>query len=246
MRYEQDSCTTPKLSVDSSGEAISKNSPIQMDPYTLHRKRFNGWAQTYDKSFLQWGVFTPTHNLIVKNLREVPSTSRILDLACGTGILTSRLAKMVPNGEVLGLDFSSEMIAQAQAKLPLGKSNITFMEGNAENLPFSDNFFDFVTCSFAFHHFPSPKKALQEILRVLNDGGRFMVIDSYQIFPAGIAIDWALQTFFKKTTSHYSNRGFHSLFRENAFEKIKQKRSFRRLNFFVPALLTMGNANKSE
>ena len=232
-------------SVQPSAELTSSDSPDQEDPYAPHRERFEEWAPTYDEGFEQWGVFTPAHDLIIKHLGEIAPSSRILDVACGTGNLSLRLAEIVPDGEVVGLDFSPKMVALAQAKLPPEGANVSFVEGNAEFLPFPDNSFDYITCSYAFHHFPHPEKAVQEMHRVLKDGGRAFLIDPYKIIPGGYFFDWFNRTFFEEGTHHYSIGQLRTMFQENGFEEIEQDRSFRRLHFFVPALLTMGTAEKN-
>ena len=81
-------------------------STVKEDIYTPHREIFDKWASNYDGYFLQRGAFTPVHDIIIKHLGEIPPASKFLDIACGTGNLALRLAEIVPEGKVVGLDFS--------------------------------------------------------------------------------------------------------------------------------------------
>jgi SAM-dependent methyltransferase len=91
---------------------------------------------------------------------------RVLDIACGPGIVTSQAAKRaaVPTG----LDFSPAMLAIARAR----DGTISFDEGDAEALPYADGAFDAVVSNFGIHHVPRPALALGEAYRVLRSGGR--------------------------------------------------------------------------
>ncbi len=216
------------------------------DPYASHRELNDDWAPKYDGNrFLQWGSYKPAHNLIIRQLEEIPPDAKILDVACGTGILTLRLAKLVPEGAVVGVDFSPGMIAQARAKQVPEGFNVSFIEGNAEDLPFPDNSFDYVVNSFAFHFFPNPEKAVQEMHRVLKDGGRAFQIDTYKAIPGGIIFNWYNRTFWQGDVHYYYPRQLRTFFEESGFEATEQKRLFRRWHFYVPSLLTMGTADKN-
>jgi ubiquinone/menaquinone biosynthesis C-methylase UbiE len=97
---------------------------------------------------------------------RVGAGMRVLDLACGPGLVASRAAE---HGALpVGLDFSSAMIALARADHP----DVRFEEGDAEALPFIDGSFDAVVANFGVHHVPDPVRALAEAHRVLRPGGR--------------------------------------------------------------------------
>jgi SAM-dependent methyltransferase len=106
-------------------------------------------------------------------LARVPpgSGDRVLDLACGTGILARRAAGRVgPAGSVTGLDLSPAMLAAARAAAP--DSGITWQEGSAVALPFADATFDLVLCQQGLQFFPDRPAALREVRRVLRRDGR--------------------------------------------------------------------------
>jgi len=96
---------------------------------------------------------------------------RILDIACGTGTSTLPLARA--GATVVGVDFSPQMIAEAQKRHP----KIEFREADAMKLPFGDDEFDAVTISFGLRNVQEPKQALAEMYRVLKPGGRLVVCE---------------------------------------------------------------------
>jgi ubiquinone/menaquinone biosynthesis C-methylase UbiE len=101
---------------------------------------------------------------------------RVLDVACGTGIVTSALAQKAK--QVVGLDLTLEMLNKARERCSeLGLSSVVFMEGSATSLPFANAEFDAVVTRLSFHHFLDPKVVLTEMLRVLRPGGVLAVAD---------------------------------------------------------------------
>lgn len=97
---------------------------------------------------------------------------RVLDVACGTGVLTRLVAQRVGGtGAVTGLDANSGMLAVARS-VPARGATIEWRQGSAERLPFADGTFDLVTCQMGLQFFPDKAGALREQRRVLAPGGR--------------------------------------------------------------------------
>jgi demethylmenaquinone methyltransferase/2-methoxy-6-polyprenyl-1,4-benzoquinol methylase len=96
---------------------------------------------------------------------------RVLDIAAGTGTSAAVVAKK--GAEVTALDLSAGMIAVGRQRHP----EITFVEGDAEHLPFEDDTFDAVTISFGLRNVNDPMQALGEMLRVLKPGGRVVICE---------------------------------------------------------------------
>ncbi len=82
--------------------------------------------------------------------------------------------KDYPDRNNTAVDLSEKMIETAKKKHIDG---IHFVAGDCENLPFTDNSFDVVTCSMSFHHYPNPEKFFMSLHRVLRPGGRFILRD---------------------------------------------------------------------
>ena len=103
---------------------------------------------------------------------EILPGQRVLDVACGTGVLTRTAAiRTGPSGAVTGLDLSPRMLAVAARLSP----TLTWQQGSAEALPFPDESFDAVISQFGLMFVANPPVALREMMRVLRPGGRIAV-----------------------------------------------------------------------
>jgi len=103
----------------------------------------------------------------------------VLDIGCGTGVDTLVAARLVgPQGRVVGVDATAEIIARAQANLALtGLANVSFEVASAEALPFPDGEFEVVISNGVFNLLIDKEQALSESRRVLKPGGRLMLAD---------------------------------------------------------------------
>jgi ubiquinone/menaquinone biosynthesis C-methylase UbiE len=98
----------------------------------------------------------------------------VLDVACGTGLVSFRAAALVgPEGAVIGSDISEGMVEAAKRQAQeRGTSNVRFERYDAEDLPLGDATFDLVLCALGLMYVPNPGKALREMRRLLKPGGR--------------------------------------------------------------------------
>ena len=118
-------------------------------------------------------------------------SSRVLDVACGPGIVVEALARSA--GEVVGCDITPVMLEKARARCA-GLANTLFKPGRAEALPFDDASFDVVVSRSAVHHFPDPTAAFREMARVVRSGGRVITVDVQSAeAPAESALHNALE-----------------------------------------------------
>lgn len=104
---------------------------------------------------------------------------RLLDVACGTGMLTIEALRQHGDISIEALDFSPEMLRRGQARLEelelLDKVNL--VEGDAMDLPYEDNSFDSAMSAFALRNVPSIEVTLQEMMRVVKPGGHVVTLE---------------------------------------------------------------------
>ena len=112
---------------------------------------------------------------------------KVLDLCCGTGDLAIDLARLAEsNLELTGIDYSQPMIevAAKKAETLASRRKISFICGDATNLPFPDGYFDCIGISFAFRNLTYKnllaRRYMAEIVRVLNVSGKFVIVETSQ------------------------------------------------------------------
>jgi demethylmenaquinone methyltransferase/2-methoxy-6-polyprenyl-1,4-benzoquinol methylase len=128
-------------------------------------------------SFFSFGLDQGWRKKLV-SLLDLRGGEKVLDVCTGTGKLAFLLSKKVEKeGSVYGVDFSKEMLGEAEKKLNSRPSNISFSFSDAKDLNFSDNSFDAVTVSFGMRNIIDTAAALREAYRVLKPGGRFCCLE---------------------------------------------------------------------
>ena len=131
---------------------------------------FDGWSRFYDQPIVQWLTYRPVHDAVLDALRTI-RPHRLLDVGCGTGLLTTRMVRELDTATTVGCDFSAGMLAQARARL----ERVYWVQADALRLPIRDCSVDAVVSTEAFHWFPDQKRALEEFFRVLVPGGHALV-----------------------------------------------------------------------
>lgn len=137
-------------------------------------------APLYDRPGLQRWVYQPAQDEVIALLRR-RGVRRVADIACGTGILASRIHSEVGPDEVSGVDMSDGMLEQARAR----SVHVRWLKAPAEQLPFEDGSLDAVVSTSAFHFFDQPA-AMREFHRVLAPGGLAVVATISPPMPAAL------------------------------------------------------------
>ncbi len=141
---------------------------------------FDKGAKHYDSvvdwGFLHTGAWYRRHALKEQGLRP---GHRLLDVACGTGLVAVEAAKILGTAaHITCLDPSAGMLEVARAKLPA-----EFVLGRAEQMPLPDDAFDFLTMGYALRHVTSLEATFREYRRVLKPGGKLLILEITK--PAG-------------------------------------------------------------
>jgi ubiquinone/menaquinone biosynthesis C-methylase UbiE len=145
-------------------------------------------ATSYNRTWLAFSAKTLTVACSTIDLTQLWKTARtregsprILDVACGTGLLLQRLAQIIPQAELYGVDESREMLAQA--RLLLGKHpRIHFTQASLKGkkmaeLPYQPAFFDLITCTNALHYLDEPLAVLRGLTWLLVPQGQLVIED---------------------------------------------------------------------
>jgi ubiquinone/menaquinone biosynthesis C-methylase UbiE len=168
----------------------------------------NGFTEEDRLMKSQMEKMVPTYDSFMKKttlgresaLRETTVTlagvkpgDSVLEIGCGTGTLTlAAKQKAGSSGKVYGIDVIPGMIETSQRKAAAANLDVTFQEGSINDIPFSENQFDIVMCSFMIFHMSEGvrRKGFTEIYRVLKPNGRLLIVDSAlptQLIPRTIA-----------------------------------------------------------
>ncbi|HUJ22908.1 MAG TPA: class I SAM-dependent methyltransferase [Bryobacteraceae bacterium] len=107
---------------------------------------------------------------------EIAPGSHVLEVAPGPGYFAIELAKL-GRYRITGIDISRTFVEIARRNAAQDRVTVDFREGNAADMSFEDQSFDFLLCRAAFKNFAQPVQALQEMYRVLKPGGRALIID---------------------------------------------------------------------
>lgn len=197
-----------------------------MDAKDRTKKHFNETAEDYNNS--DDGKFVePMYDIIVEEIQK-SDCGKILDVGCGNGNLFTHILN--DEYELFGVDFSENMIAEANRKCG---DNASFSVADAEKLPFDDNTFDIIVCNASFHHYMHPNEVLSEMNRVLKYGGKLLIGDPY--------VPGFVRPFVNVLTKFSDNGDYHfygfkemkKLFIENEFHPISFRRTGDHTAFYI-------------
>jgi ubiquinone/menaquinone biosynthesis C-methylase UbiE len=145
-----------------------------MDDRFQKRVQRYGWDKAAIHYEDLWREQLEPAQTLLLDFADLVSGERVLDVACGTGLVAFRAASIVlPRGEVVGTDISDQMIATAaDIARARGVSNTAFRRMDAEQLALDGASFDVALCALGLMYVPHPEIALGEMHRILKPGGR--------------------------------------------------------------------------
>ncbi len=148
-----------------------------MQPDLQRRVQRYGWDKAVDFYEQSWRQqLEPGQSLMLEKANIQPG-ERVLDIACGTGLVTFRAAELTgPEGEVTGTDLSDKMVENAsQLASQNNIVNVLFKQMDAEALSLPDAYYDVALDAFGTMYYPDPVQSFREKLRVLKPGGRISI-----------------------------------------------------------------------
>jgi len=140
------------------------------------RREFNRWAEAGRGEEME-----KDHRRIAEQTLErmrVEPTDNILDVGCGAGWLARILAALVSEGRVVGMDVADEMVRRARRNCA-DLDNVLFVPGGVEEIPWDANFFTRVISVESAYYWPDPARGMQQIFRVLREGGSAWILINY-------------------------------------------------------------------
>jgi SAM-dependent methyltransferase len=147
------------------------------------REEFNRWAEAGRGDSMEQEHLPIT--LPVLSKMRLAASDNVLDVGCGSGWLSRRIGKVVPEGRLVGMDISDEMIRIARRN-SVDQHNLMFVVGEVAEIPWQPNFFSHVISVESAYYWPNPAAGIKEIFRVLQPGGSaWILINYYRENPHG-------------------------------------------------------------
>ncbi|MCH9675534.1 MAG: methyltransferase domain-containing protein [Gammaproteobacteria bacterium] len=187
-------------------------------------------------------VFTRLFDQYAATL-EVPPGGRVLELGCGTGVVTRALARRADfRGTVLGIDQSAEFIevAKAQAESAGCAETASFRVGDAHGLEIEPGSFDVVIAHTLISHVTSPETVLREAARALRSGGRLVVFDGDY---ASLTYDYPDEVLARRMNEALANATFNNPMIMRALPRLFGSLGFRLTRSYADVVAEVGEAS---
>jgi ubiquinone/menaquinone biosynthesis C-methylase UbiE len=192
--------------------------PAESDLNDVLREEFNRWAEAGRGEGME-----EEHLPIVLPVLDQTQFGRdenVLDVGSGTGWLARLIAERIPEGRVVGMDISDEMVRRARRHY-VDVENAMFVVGSADEIPWDANFFTHVISVESAYYWPDPKVGLKEIYRVLREDGTAWILINFYLENLH-AHQWAEH--FGIPTQLLSAAQWEELFQEAGFSDISHRR----------------------
>lgn len=195
----------------------------KVDPLSSHadqklQQEFNQWAAAGRGDEMESHHSDITEQTLA--LMDIQPEDRILDLGCGTGWASRRMARIATAGEVVGLDVADEMLRRAEQSSSAFR-NIRYAWGSAEKIPEADNAFNKVLSVESFYYYADQGKALDELRRVMAlEAKLFILINLYK--DNHYSLRWVTE--LKVPVQALSETEYKALLEEHGFKNVEARR----------------------
>jgi SAM-dependent methyltransferase len=148
------------------------------DPNEALREEFNRWAEAGRGEGME-EEHLPIVLPVLDQMKLAPDDN-VLDVGCGAGWLARMIAERLPEGRVIGMDISDEMVRRARRNY-VAAENAMFVIGGVDEIPWDANFFTHAISIESAFYWPDPGRGLREIYRVLREGGSAWILINYYL-----------------------------------------------------------------
>jgi ubiquinone/menaquinone biosynthesis C-methylase UbiE len=143
------------------------------DEYAGLLEEYSAHSAEYDR---KWAFYNDAVLTAALKRMRLTGDERVLDVACGTGLLAGLLREQWPDLRITGVDICESMLDVARKRLPENE-RVQWLHGKAEELPVEAERYDVLVCTNSFHYFRRPESAIREFHRVLKPGGTLLIVD---------------------------------------------------------------------
>ena len=192
--------------------------PQQPEHNEALRDEFNRWAEAGAGEGMEYEHLPIA--LPVLDQMQLGRDDNVLDVGSGAGWLARLIAERVPEGRVVGLDISDEMVRRARRNY-VDVGNAMFVVGSADEIPWDANFFTHVISVESAYYWPDPALGLKEIYRVLRENGAAWILINYYLDNPH-SRQWA--DHFAVPSQLLSARQWEELFHQAGFSEISHRR----------------------
>jgi ubiquinone/menaquinone biosynthesis C-methylase UbiE len=186
------------------------------DKKQLSNAYFSKEAAHYDRSS-KYARLRASYSPIADEALNKPFQT-VLDIGCGTGALLQLIQEKRTDVRLFGVDLSEQMIQVAKAKLG---EKADLRVSDSEKIPFPNEAFDLVMCTFSFHHYPNPGAVLLEVRRVLASSGRLILADTSPPIPLRQLMNFVYLFTKDGTVRIYSKKEMKALAEAAALEVVQ-------------------------
>ena len=196
----------------------SKVDPLPSQADQKLQQEFNQWAAAGRGDEMESHHSDITEQTLA--LMDIQPGDRILDVGCGTGWASRRMARIATTGEVVGLDVADEMLRRAEQSSSAFR-NVRYAWGSAENIPEADNAFNKVLSVESFYYYADQGKALDELRSVMAPGAKlFILINLYK--DNHYSLRWVTE--LKVPVQALSEAEYKALLEKHGFKNVEARR----------------------